>query len=138
MKSLVSQEVPNTHIGSLRLHTKVPSPPFALIVPESITVHSEGIQHSEVVEKHNIVVAVSTNTPNPFMELVGLTLRVVSKLQQTALEDLPDASFKALDITEVLFDTHPEAAELGLITATITVQVTYYGFNPTVVRLRHP
>ncbi len=60
------------------------------------------------------------------MELVGLTLRVVSKLQQTALEDLPDASFKALDITEVLFDTHPEALELGLITATITVQVTYY------------
>lgn len=126
LKSEVGQVIPNTYLGSLKLFTKVPSPPFALIVPDTISSNSVGTQHSEVRERHLVVVAVSTNGSNPYMDLVQLTLRVVERLQGFVPPDPPDATFRAVDVVDIRFDTIPEALDLSLITATVTVEVSYY------------
>jgi len=126
LRSVVAREIPNTYLGSLRLFNKVPHPPFVLIVPDSISSNSVGAQQSEVRERHLVIVAVSTNGANPYMELVQRTVEVVGRLQGFVPPDLPDASFRAVDIVEVRFDTLPEAHDLNLVTATITVEVSYY------------
>lgn len=113
--------------GSLRSHKVAIPTPSAIIVPLEIKTERTGLQYCVVSERYEIVLLVSDNRPNPYLELTKLAVKVANAFSFW----LPDAwnekvTVKNVEVSSVRFDTHLEAGELGLIAGSVEIEVTYY------------
>lgn len=123
------REIEGLHVisGSLRQHQVTVPTPAAIVVPLEFKSSRTGLQYNEVGERYEIVLCVSSRKPNPYQELINLAVLV----SQHFYKWLPPAwdehiTVKNVNISSVRFDTHPEGDELGLVTASLEVEITYY------------
>lgn len=116
--------IQNIHVGSLRFYTKLPTRPFIVIVPASLSVEKRyGTEFIHINEIYRIHIVTDLGS-QPFIQNLQLTAQVCNKLA-TLYPQPQGFTIGGVEIVGVEYDS-ADLSDLNCFVTTVELRIVYY------------